>query len=120
MRHETEHAPRLVRDAGYVALRAVGVSGWRDFAFCSAIAQHNPGVAFQSVERLRICEIISFRVLDRNANDLALSVAVREERLLALYLEIDVAADEVQRGVAHQYAWQQSRLAEDLEAVADA
>ena len=44
----------------------------------------------------------------------------RERRVGVDDLEVDLAADEAQRGVGQQRARQQARLAQDLEAVADA
>src|SRR5262249_53169617 len=43
----------------------------------------------------------------------------RERRVGALDPQMNVAADELERGVAHEDTWQEAGLAENLEAVAD-
>ncbi len=112
--------PRLVADAGDVALGAVGVGLRRRLAGLVAIAEDDAPFALEAVERRRIGEIVAFRVRDRQAHDLTLAVALGEERLVVVDAQGDVAADELERGVAHQDAGQQARLAQHLEAVADA
>ena len=55
-----------------------------------------------------------------HAQDPARLVAAREQALAGLDPDMDVAADELEAGVAHQRPRQQPRLGQDLEAVADA
>src|SRR4029079_16183395 len=57
---------------------------------------------------------------NRHANDLAGIVAAREWRVGALDAQINVVAYEAQVSIAHQDAWQQASLTQDLEAVTDA
>src|SRR5438132_1735770 len=57
---------------------------------------------------------------DGNLKDLALLRGIRERRVRLLDANVDVAADETQAAVAHHCAGKQTRLAKNLEAVADA
>src|SRR5438046_10028274 len=57
---------------------------------------------------------------DGNLEDLALLRGIRERRVRLLDANVDVAADETQAAVAHHCAGNQTRLAKNLEAVADA
>ena len=57
---------------------------------------------------------------DRAADDLARAVAAGERRLRVDHFELHLAADEFERGVAHEHAGEEPDLAERLEAVADA
>src|SRR5256886_9887212 len=57
---------------------------------------------------------------DGNLEDLALLRGIRERRVRLLDANVDVAADETQAAVAHHCAGKQTRLAKNLEAVADA
>ncbi|MCY1242456.1 hypothetical protein D9M72_554160 [compost metagenome] len=57
---------------------------------------------------------------DRRADDLALRVGAGEVGVGIDHFELDLAADELERGIAHQRARQEAGLDEDLEAVADA
>ncbi len=65
-------------------------------------------------------DVVALAVGDRDVDHLAGIVAAGERRVGALDPQIDVAADEFERRIAHQHAGQQPRLAQDLEAVADA
>ena len=56
---------------------------------------------------------------DRAADDLALFISAAEVGIGVDDFKLDFAADEFQRGVAHQCARQKACLDEDLEAVAD-
>ena len=64
-------------------------------------------------------EYTAFGVGDWDLDDLARLVAVGEQALAGLDLEMHVGADELQMRVAHQGAGQQARFGDDLEAVAD-
>ena len=57
---------------------------------------------------------------DRAADDLAGPIKMGEGGLRIDDLKLDLAADEFQRGVAHQHTGQQTGLAQGLKTVADA
>ena len=57
---------------------------------------------------------------NRHADHLAGVVALREWRVGPFDPQIDIAADELEGGVAHQHSRQEARLAQDLEPVANA
>ena len=71
-------------------------------------------------QRLGVGEIIAVMMGDRRADDLAGRIAPGEGGVGVGHLQLHLAADEFQRGVAHQRAGQQAGLDQDLEAVADA
>ena len=71
-------------------------------------------------QRLGIGRVVALAVRDADVDHLALPVAAREGRVVALDPQGLAVADEVQVGVAHQDARQQPGFAQDLEAVADA
>ena len=104
MGHEADDAARLVANAGDVALGAVGVGLGRCLARLVAIAKHDAPFAFEAIERFFIGEVVAFRVRDRQAHHLIIAVALGEERLVVVDAQRHVAADELQRSVAHQHA----------------
>src|SRR3546814_16398788 len=57
---------------------------------------------------------------DGHAKDLPVLIAAGEQRLTVLDPEMDLPADEMQPGVAHQDARQQPSLGQHLKAIADA
>ena len=120
MGHHAEHAARLVDDARDIALGAVRARFGRNRARRIRIPECNAPFAFEPVERLAIRKIVALAVRDRNLDGLAFAIALGEERLIVLDLQEHVAADEVERRVAHQRAGKQSGLAQDLKAIADA
>src|SRR5262249_1665920 len=65
-------------------------------------------------------DVVALAVRDRHADHLARIVAARERRVGALHPQADLVTNELERGIAHQHAWQQPGLAKNLEAVADA
>ena len=71
-------------------------------------------------KRVGVGEIVAVMVGDGRADDLAGRIVAREGGVGVGDLQLHFAADEFQRGVAHQRAGQQAGLDEDLEAVADA
>src|SRR3989338_8600227 len=101
MRHEAEHVAGFVADAGDVAGRAVWVIH---------VAQEHLFVRLEFVERPLIGVVVALAVRDGDTQPFA----------RALEPQVHVPADEFERAVAHQSARQEPRLAEDLEAVADA
>src|SRR5579872_3364063 len=74
----------------------------------------------QGFERLRIGEIIAIVMGDGDIDNLALIVSRSKSSAVIFHPEEYFAAKEQQPGVAHERAGQQSRLGEDLKAVADA
>ena len=111
---------RLVVDAGDVVARAVGIGLRGDGAARLAIAEGDAAFAFEPLERGVVGEVAAVLVGDRESDDLAALVAARVDRIVPLDAQSHVAADEFERGVAHQHAGQQPRLGQHLEAVADA
>src|SRR4029078_3899641 len=120
MRHHTEYIAALVQDAGNRVDGAVVVPVRVDRAVRRGIPEQHAPLAFQPRNGFTVGDIIAFAMRNRHANDLAGIVAAREWRVGALDAQINVVAYEAQVSIAHQDAWQQASLTQDLEAVADA
>src|SRR4051812_36696514 len=105
--HQAEDVARLVAHAGDPALRAVVVGG---------VAQDD--LLAEGVEVRRV--VAAGGVLDGDRERLPGARLARERRVGVDDLELGLAADEAQLAIGQQRARQQARLAQDLEAVADA
>ena len=84
------------------------------------IPEGDPAFAVQPVNRFGVGEIVAVMMGDGNADDLARVVMGGEEGLAVLDPQIDRPAEEFQAGIAHQRPRQQTRLGQNLEAVANA
>ncbi len=113
MRHHAQHIAARIDDTGNVVDRSVRVGAF-------GIAEHDLAFAFETLQRFGVGEIIAVVMRDRAADDLARLVTACERRVGVGYFELHFAADEFQRGIAHQRARQKPGLKEDLEAVAHA
>ena len=113
VRHEADDVAGLVGDAGDVAERAVGVAR-------PTVAEGDPALGLQLVERVLVGDVPAVHVLQRDVDLLAGRVVGGPGGVRVLHPQLLVAADEVQVVVAEHRAGQQVGLAEDLEAVADA
>jgi hypothetical protein len=77
-------------------------------------------LTFEAFERVAVGRVAAIAVRHGNADDLAHVVARREARRDRLHAQMDLFTHEAQVCVAEQGTGQQSGLAGDLEAVADA
>ena len=107
VRHQPEHVARGVADPRDVVLRAVGV-------LAGGVTEHDLAL----VQRPRGIEAAG-GVLDRDREPISPRARAREGGVGIHDLDLDLPADEPQRGVREQGAGQQSGLAQHLEAVAD-
>src|SRR5215217_3681217 len=110
MRHQPDHPAVGRRDARDVPHRAVGVV---------AVAEHYAALALELVEHLLVGDVAALTRLQRHHQIGAFLVARRPRRRIGRNLEPQIAADEVQAGVARQRPRQQARLAEHLKTVAN-
>ena len=120
MGHQAQHRLGLVEHAGDVAARAVGIAASVDRTVGRAVAERDLAAILELLHRVGVGEVVALGVGDRDLDHLARLVAVGEQALAGLDLEMDVGADELEMRVAHQRARQQAGLGHDLEAVADA
>jgi len=111
VRHQPEHVPARIGDAGNVGDRAVRV-----LARC--VAKCDLTVRLDLLEQVRVGEPAALAVLDGDGQALS-RLAAAEERRRLLDEDIDVPADERERRVRAQRTREEPGLAEDLEAVAD-
>ena len=119
MRHQADDVPLVVADAGDVGEGAVRV-GLRGRATGRvAVPEHDPLVVLETVDDVRFRVVVSLAVSDRNAKDLAGEGARRERRIALLHADAHVLAMELEVAVPQHRAWEESRLQEDLEPVAD-
>ena len=112
MRHEAHDVAGLVADAGDVALGAVRVQ--------ARVVGDDAALGLELVEHDLVGLEAALAVLQRHDDALPGLEVTGPRRGRVGDLELLVAADEVQAGVAGQRAGQQVRLAQDLEPVADA
>jgi len=110
VRHQPDDPAVGRGDPGDVVQRAVRVA--------ALVAEDDAPGVFQLGQRRGVGHVAAFGVLHRDDDLPALQVGGPGR--LRLDLEPLVAADEVQARVAHERAREQARLAQDLEAVADA
>ena len=112
MRHQADHVARLVADAGDVARRAIRVA--------PGIPGDHPATRAELGQCGRPGHVPALAALQHHGDLLALGILAGPRRSGVLDPEPDVLADEPEPAVAGQRAGQQVRLAQDLEAVADA
>src|SRR5215471_15525408 len=120
MRHHTEHIALRVADSGDVLDGAVGIRFGCNVTAGRRVTEDNAVLVLQFRQRLLIAEVIAFHVADGNFKYLALGQLLRERRIRILDPNVHRLADVLQSGIAHQRARKQARLAQNLEAVADA
>ena len=120
MGHEAEDISGFVADASDVFAGAVGVCGVGGLALGVAVADEDLVVRVEGGEGGVVGEVAPFPVGDGDVEDLALCGGAGESGIRRFYADALVFADEVEAFVANEGAGEESALAEDLEAVADA
>ena len=103
---------------------AAGVAHARDGVEAAVrvvdVAEHDPVLGAQLVERRRVAHVVALEVVDRDAQDGPDLGLVGQRALGGLDADLDGLAQELQARVLLQRARQQMRFGEHLEAVADA
>src|SRR3954451_17004782 len=120
MWHQAEHIELFVEHPGDGVQRAVHVPVGIALAFRVGIAEQHAPFGFEASDGAFAGEIAAFPMRDRHADQLAGIVAARERCVGALDLQMHVAADESDAGVAQENPGQELRFAENLESVAHA
>src|SRR5207247_2215277 len=120
VRHEPDDVPPGVAHAGDVAEGTVRVRLWRRAPGAVGVAEDDALLVLERRERALVGDVAALAVLDRQLEHLARAAAVGEERVGGLHPHGDEVAHEAERAVGDQRPGQQPRLAQDLEAVADA
>src|SRR3984893_6928652 len=120
MGHHAEHVASGAADAGDIFERSIGIRFWCDFTAGVRITEDDAIVALQFGERRLIAKIIAFHVADGDGQHFALAARVRKRGFVVFDFHLHRLADIFQSDVAHQRSRQQSRLTQNLEAVADA
>ena len=91
MRHHADHVAALVADAGDVVEAAVGVV---------EVAQDDPGVGAETLERGRVADVVPLEVIDRDAQDLARLGGVTRARLTQI-MNLTLLAPDIQEALLH-------------------
>src|SRR5450830_580342 len=112
VRHEAHNVARFVGDPGDVAAGSVRVP--------AGVTEHDPPLRLELVERPLVRDELPVLVLQRDGDPLADGVLPGPGGVDVLHRQLLLAADERPVVVLDHRAGQQVRLAEDLEAVADA
>src|SRR6266446_9945197 len=120
MGHHSQYIASGTADAGDIFERSVGIRLLCDFALRVRVPADDAVVALQFGERRLIAKIIAFHVADGDGQYLAFAARVRKRGLVVFDSHLHRFADIFQSDVAHQRSGQQSRLTQNLEAVADA
>ena len=118
--HHAQHVAPLVEDAGDVAQRTVGIGLCGDLTRRGRIAEGDAVFGFQAVQILGGAEVVAFHVADGHLQHVALFQALGEGAVGRFHAQVDLLADVLEAGIAHQSAGQQSGFGQNLEAVADA
>jgi len=118
--HHAEDISLFIEDAGYILERPVGVCFRTDFASGRGVAEGYAVFGFERVKVIRGAEVVAFHVADGNLQDFTLYELVGEGAVCGFDAEMDLLADVLEAGVAHERAGEQAGFREDLEAVADA
>ena len=120
MGHHPEHVTALVDDARDVVQGSVRVGARSHSPVRIAVTEDDLAVLFEARERCGVGEIAALAVGDWDTNHLTLRALRCVGQIVAVDHQIGPLAAKLEGGVADQRAWQESRLAQDLEAVADA
>src|SRR6267143_501720 len=112
MRHDPHHIAAGVAHAGDIVHRPVRVVG--------DVAQHDLAVSLELGRRLCIGDVTAIAVRDRQRQLFAALIPAGEWRIRRLNTYVHGSRQELETGIAHQRAGEQSGLAQDLETVADA
>ena len=120
MGHEAEDISGFVADAGDVFAGAVWVCGIGGLALGVAVADEDLVVRVEGGEGGVVGEVAAFAVGDWDIEDLAFGGGAGESGIGRFHTDALVFADEVEAFVANEGAGEESALAEDLKAIADA
>lgn len=120
MGHEAEDISGFVADAGDVFAGSVGVCGIGRLALGVAVADEDLVVRVEGGEGGVVGKVAAFPVSDGDIEDLACGGGVGESGIGRFHTDALVFADEVEAFVANEGAGEESALAEDLKAIADA
>src|SRR5579883_3517088 len=96
MRHQAHHRLGLVEHASDVLDRTVGIAAAIDRAVGRAIAEGHLAAILEALQRVGVGEVIALGMGNRNLDHLARLVAVGEQTLAGLDLQVDVAAHELE------------------------
>src|SRR5438445_7299050 len=129
MRHQAGDVALAVADTGDVVNRAVGIASVVSFlgsrkatdgTVGRGVTENDLTIVFEVGERGFVAIVSAVGVRDGNLENLALLRGVGKGRVRLLDANVDMAADKAQAAIAHHGAREQARLAENLEAVANA
>jgi hypothetical protein len=84
------------------------------------VTEQHAAVAFETGDGFAVRNVIAFAMRHRHADHIARVVAARIGRVRAFNAQIDFAAHEFQRRIAHEHTGQEPGLAENLKAIANA
>ena len=120
MGHEAEDISGFVADAGDVFAGAVGVCGVGGLARGIAVVDEDLVVCVEGGEGGVVGKVATFPVGDGDIEDLAFGGGAGESGIGRFHADALVFADEVETFVANEGTGEESALAEDLKAIADA
>ena len=120
MRHQAADVAFLVADSRDIVLRAVRVGRLGCAPARIAVAEQHATFTFEMVENGIFSKIAALTVGDGKTQDSSVPGGIRERTVMSLDTDMNVFANEVKPSIANERAWQKPRLAQDLEAIANA
>src|ERR671923_57512 len=120
MGHETKDVSFFIAYAGDVLDGAVGIGCGCRLAFDVDVAQQDLPVPVQTLEGLRVGVVTALAMFNRHLEHLTLFYGAGKRRVGLFNAQMNLLANKLQAGVAHQGSGQQTRLAENLKSIANA
>src|ERR1700709_1821009 len=108
MRHHAENVTALAEHAGDVLKRAVGIRGGGDLTCRRSVTEGDTVFGFQLCQSVGGAEVVAFHVADGHLEDLTALDTMGEGRVGGLGTKMDLFADVVLSGVAHERAGKQA------------
>src|ERR1700750_3016108 len=102
MRHHAENVAALTKHSGDIFERAVRVCSGANLTCGSRVAEGDTVFGLQLCQSIGVAEIVAFHVTDRHLENLAAANLLGEGRVSGLGSEMDLLADVVLSGVAHE------------------
>jgi hypothetical protein len=117
--HQAEDVPRLIANTGNILERSVGIRTRGRLAFAVNVTQQDLAILSDPFKRSGIGEVTALAVLHGHSENLPFGHFTGKRRIGLFDPEGNLLADKLQSGIPDQSSREQTRLAQDLKAVAD-
>ncbi|HEY5744156.1 MAG TPA: hypothetical protein VIS99_16645, partial [Terrimicrobiaceae bacterium] len=120
VRHQTEDIALFIADAGDIVPRSIRVRSLRGAPPGVAIAQQDTTFELKAVEDLIGGKVTTFSMCDRKTKNGPVPGGISKRTIMSFDTNVNMFANKVESAVSNQGAGEQTRLAQYLEAVANA